>query len=476
MDNRINIRRILLFSLICLCGSLFRLTAQQISPGLTAFIASEKLKHAGITFHLLNLSSGKTVASYNEHLSLTPASLMKLVSTAAAIDYFGPDYRYSTPLFFTGSIDSDGVLDGDIIIRGENDPSLGSEYIPGDRELFLKEWLAALQSAGIRSVKGSVVVDDLHNASTGVISPKWLWEDLGNYYAPGIYGVSVWDNTYRLYLASGTESDGVSVLYTDPHVDSLRFESNLRVSAGEGNDVYINGIPYSYDRQLNGVMGESQSSHPVKGEIPDPGYFLAKLFSGWLQKNGIAVDGSPLTTRMGYRQTGRVVPLTVTRSPALSELIRVINVRSNNHYAEHLFHTFTHASSASPIDYLAQKGLQVSGQFVCDGSGLSPANGLSAAFLTDLLKFMDRPDRAGVAFYNSLPLAGREGTVAAFLKGTRLEGKARVKSGSMTRVRAYSGYVESRGNRYAFAIIINNFSGSTTDARREIERLLLSLL
>ena len=111
-----------------------------------------------------------------------------------------------------------------------------------------------------------------------------------------------------------------------------------------------------------------------------------------------------------------------------------------------------------------------------DGSGISPMNAVSASFMNSILEYMYKKEGFSGAFYQSLPLAGREGTVASFLKGSVLDGKARVKSGSITNVQAYSGYIEHGGKNYAFTIIINNFRGTRPVLRKQIERLLVGLL
>jgi D-alanyl-D-alanine carboxypeptidase/D-alanyl-D-alanine-endopeptidase (penicillin-binding protein 4) len=110
-----------------------------------------------------------------------------------------------------------------------------------------------------------------------------------------------------------------------------------------------------------------------------------------------------------------------------------------------------------------------------DGSGISPANAVSACFLTDVLVYMYKKGGIKGAFYKSFPLAGKEGTVTSFLKNTPLAGKAHIKSGSITGVQSYSGYIEKDDKIYAFALIINHFSGERSNLRKEIEQLLINL-
>jgi D-alanyl-D-alanine carboxypeptidase/D-alanyl-D-alanine-endopeptidase (penicillin-binding protein 4) len=463
--------RLIIYCLLFTGGNVFAQTPQNIKT----FAQNNSLLHASISFKAIDLSAGKVIAVYNEYQSLTPASTMKIVSTAAALDFLHPNFRYKTPLSYSGTIEEKGTLTGNLYIAGCGDPTLGSEYTKTDNRAFLNEWLSALQKAGIKKINGSVIVLDQDYLPADVISPKWMWEDLGNYYAPGKYGISVFDNTYQLFLSSEGTEKSVRILGTKPEIDSLYFINNIQLDKEKTNDVYINGIPYSYERRLNGVMKANQSSYMVKGEIPDPGMFLAKTVSAFLLANEIAVDGAPGTSRLGSQAAGERNELMVTLSPPLSKIIEITNVKSNNHYAESLYRTFEKESGSDLSNYWEKKGINTEGQFLYDGSGLSPANAISAGFLTDILVYMSKKSKYSQSFYQSLPVAGRDGTVASFLKGTELEGKARIKSGSMTKVQSYAGYVEKGDKRFAFAIIVNNFTGKRADLKKEIEKLLVSV-
>jgi D-alanyl-D-alanine carboxypeptidase/D-alanyl-D-alanine-endopeptidase (penicillin-binding protein 4) len=168
-------------------------------------------------------------------------------------------------------------------------------------------------------------------------------------------------------------------------------------------------------------------------------------------------------------------------SPQLSEIIRMTNVHSNNNYAEHLLkHLALQRDSVATIDralnfvynYWKGKGIDVSGLFLYDGSGLSPKNAICADFICDLLAYMKQKSSYATTFYASLPVAGRNGTVASFLRSTTLNGKASVKSGSFKNVQTYAGYINKDGKDYVFCIIVNNFVGDRKKTVRLIEQLL----
>jgi D-alanyl-D-alanine carboxypeptidase/D-alanyl-D-alanine-endopeptidase (penicillin-binding protein 4) len=448
--------------------------AAQLPQALWTFIQDKNLRHAGIGFKAVDLATGETLAAYNEQISLTPASNMKLVTTATVLTVLEKDFRFETPLFYDGNIQN-GILEGNLYLQGSGDPTLGSEYFAGDKEAFLLRYLAGIREAGIRSVTGSVIVSDQLFGYDKGVSPQWLYEDLGNYYAPGIYGISVFDNMYRVYLQSYSPGTKTTFLSMNPEIKEISFTNEVVAGETNSDQSFISGFPFASERRLYGSIPANRLSFPLKGDIPDPGLFLAKYFTAYLQKNGIEVRGEGNSARLGAPVPEMQNLLASVQSPTLDSIVRVVNVKSNNHYAEHLFRFLNTVKNADIPSGWEEKGLDASALFMCDGSGLSPLNAVSAGFLTDLLVYMYRTEGASGAFFRSLPLAGQEGTVASFLKNTPLAGKARIKSGSITGVQSYSGYIDKNGKKYAFSLIINHFSGERPTLRKAVEELLNGL-
>jgi len=445
----------------------------QTPPALVKFLNKKNLANASVSFKAIDLNTKKPVASYQENKSLTPASNMKIVTTATALEILGSRFCFETDLLYDGVI-QDGTLTGNIYIKGSGDPTLGSEFTSNDREDFLKEWLDAVVRAGIQKITGPIVALDQLFGYDG-ISPKWLLEDMGTYYAPGIYGISVFDDMYRVYLQSSAEDSLTEVLNIDPPVSNLQLTNEIRASGKSSDNSYIFGYPFSNEVRLYGTIPVNQPSFAVKGAMPDPGLFLARYFYDYLQKNGIAVEGEATSYRLYPVIPAAEQLLFATRSVALDSIIRVTNVESNNQYAEHLYKAVTVLNGVNIPDFWKNNGLDSNALFMYDGSGISPQDAVSAKFLTDLLIYMNRQSIYSSAFYQSLPVAGREGTVASFLKNTSLEGKARLKSGSITNVQSYSGYVDTHGKRYAVSLIVNNFTGKRSELRKDIEQLFTGL-
>jgi len=447
----------------------------QTSTSLNKFLSKDKLKHAAVSFKLVELPSGRTIEAFNENMSLTPASNMKLVTTAAALLHLGEEFEYRTPLLVSGNI-VDSVLTGNIYIEGVGDPTIGSECLGNDRLKFLHYFAGAVKDKGIKKVRGDVVVLDQLFGYEGV-SGKWLLEDIGNYYAPGVYGISFFDNTYRLTVQPDKDNSRVNILYSEPEIDGLYFVNNLTVTDSDDAEAYIFGTPFVNERLLYGSVSANKTDVVLKGDIPDPGLLLARFFKNTLIDNGIRVEGEATTFRLQQALPIRCDTIAIYHSLPLSSIVRETNVKSNNHYAEHLYSKLTKVEGLRLRTFFQQLGLDSTALIMYDGSGLSPQNALSARYLTDLLVLMDKQTGGNKrAFYASLPVVGREGTVSGFMKNTALAGRMRLKSGSMSGVLSYSGYVETGGKRYAVSLIINNFDGKLRELRKEVEEFFNEVL
>lgn len=437
-------------------------------------------EHAAVSVCVLDLKSNVTVAQVNKDLSVTPASVLKILTTAVILDKLGPDFRFETKLLTSGIIENSS-LKGDLWVQGSGDPSLGSRQVSAKPDAFLEQWVNAIRAAGITRVEGRILVDASAFDDEGV-SPFWLWEDIGNYYATGVYGVNVFDNSFKLELKSGMAGSKPEIKDIQPFVPRLTIENQLVAVNNEQDSAYLYGAPFQNEMRLFGSMPANRSSFTIRGQLPDPASYLAYRIKEEFIKAGIQVDGEARSTRLlnEKRDSPRTL-LCKTKSVPLLQMVNIIHEKSDNFYTECLLRQLAVGSNGRPASareglrvvrqYWKSKGLDVSALAQYDASGLSPNNRISAQLLAQVLQQMEHTP----GFLQTFPLAGKEGTVSGFLKGTRLEGKLRLKSGSNQVVNSYAGYYLKNDRTFAVVIMVNHANTSRSQIRKDIETFLLSL-
>ena len=477
--------------LLCLLICLHLLAGAQTPAPVKWLLQAPYMRGASFSLVVKDVQEGRKVYSYDTDRLQSPASVLKTVATATALEILGEDYRYPTTLEYDGILEN-GTLEGNLYIKGSGDPSLGSSHFAPGQNKFLSTWIAALQKAGIKHITGSVISDESIFDTEGV-SIKWLREDMGNYYAPGSYGISIFDNMYKLSLQTGAAGTRPVLKGTEPDIPFIRFKNYLKAAPVSSDSAYIIGAPLDDVRYLYGVLPANREAYVLKGDIPDPALYLARYLTDQLQQKGIRVDGSPSCYRIEVEENrwkkGERKEIVTTYSPTLREIASVCNHVSHNLYADALVKTVglqykprrnemisSFGRGVQVVkEYWEKKGLDVFPLRMNDGSGLAPADKVSAGFMGELLVYMATESAVSDAFIASLPQAGIEGSVRNFLKGSKLQGKARLKSGGITGVRSYAGYITKDGKTYAVAVFSNNYSCSMSRMTGALEKLLLQL-
>ncbi|MDR1938075.1 MAG: D-alanyl-D-alanine carboxypeptidase/D-alanyl-D-alanine-endopeptidase, partial [Tannerellaceae bacterium] len=358
--------------LILLC--FMQAAGAQAPPALQRFLAQKSMKGASVSFMAKEVNTGDVLYSHDTDRELTPASVLKLVTTSAALELLGAEYRFATTLEYDGQI-TDSILKGNLYIKGSGDPTLGSSHFAADRNsytpdrnTFIPQWIAALGKMGIRRITGSVIADESVFDTEGV-SMKWISEDLGSYYGAGCYGLSVFDNLYRLYVNTGAPGSRPEIVSCVPPMPSLRFHNYLTAAPAATDSSYIIGAPFSGERYLYGVVPANEKRFMLRGDIPDPPLFLAQYLHACLQREGIGVEGTATCFRLLQEENKKPEEerkvLATTYSPTLREIVAVTNKRSHNLYAEALLKVLGLRYRAKPGEVIssAGKGVQVVGAY-----------------------------------------------------------------------------------------------------------------
>ncbi len=436
---------------------------------------------------------GRTIVDINAEDMLVPASNMKLISTGAALHALGGDYRYETCIGYDGSI-IEGVLMGDLYIIGGGDPTIASkDSIAVPVEHTFARWERAVRDAGIREIDGRIVgvSGDFFTGMTE--EPSWMWNDIGTYYGAGATGLMFYENMQSFEVSAGAAPGAeISIRPSYPETPWMEFRYDCTTGkAGTGDLLYMYTSDLAPTAEIRGTFAVDKKPKRVDCSNKFPELTCAHHFTQWLREHGIGCTGEASDDRL--RQAAVPDSLTMigtTKSPALRRIVFETNRISNNLYAETLLRTLgkeLKAEGSYDSSYVAVrnvlKDLKVDtskGLSIRDGSGLSRQNLVSPDFfcryLTAMMKSPCFED-----FVQSLPSPGGNGTLAYNMKNQPAEMKARIKakSGSMSGVRCYSGYIipsdGCKDETIVFSLMINNCTAPTWKVRPLLDKIMAML-
>lgn len=440
-----------------LIGLIF-LQLNLFSAGINKFIKDFRTQPGydalNISVSIRSLSSGQQVYDHFSEMNLPPASTLKLVTTATALEYLSGKYRFETMIYSNGRV-SEGKVLGDILLEGIGDPTFGS---PRFKENPFEQILQTLRENEIHTIEGSLKI--LNNDVTS-FPPGWLAGDIGNYYGAFSSPFSFYENLYTVYFNGGAkEGDPAGIAAISPYDDSWKIRNEVKTGeAGSGDQVNILNLPFSNDIRIVGTVPLNARNFPVKGAIPNVNRIFTDSLYTFLTGKGMVIGNKVYPENQQNEELGSVL------SPEISEIARETNYRSVNIFADGLANFMWEPDSKSYDEFLKQfwkeKGVDLGSHRFLDGSGLSPLNTLSCRSLTALLTRM----KSNTDFLAGIPVVGRDGTVAGLGKNTG--GRISAKSGSITGTRNYAGYFTSlAGKKYAFSIYVNGFNEDQSRAVR----------
>lgn len=435
---------------------------------------AQNFGNAQVGYLVYDLDSNRIVAEKDPDIKMTPASVMKIFTTATALELFGGDYEYHTNVLTDGKI-CDGTLKGNLYIHGAADPTLESKVYPDMH--FFADMIKALKNKGITRIEGDVIVDGsvIYGEEVG---SKWVVEDLYTYYGVGCYGISLFDNVQTLTI-HGVDPPVFTPKYPE---SGITVTSNLQLTDGGSSAIMVYTVPLSNNYVVEGSLHRGNYASPQVA-IPNPMLFMANYAKSQLGKSGIVVTGDAKESKRNAPCDATV--LYTYRSPMLSVIVKEVNFNSNNHYAQHLFRLLgtkcravgSTSNEATHIltQFWKSKGIRSIDRIAMfDGNGLSPMNAASPRMVVDVLKYM-RTSASAYYFMQSLPHCGHEGTVKAlFWNKPKIEAYA--KSGSMTGVQSYAGYIRYNGRNFAFCVIVNEFDDERSTVKRNIQDLLVNAI
>lgn len=379
---------------------------------LDQFLKSKSINEGSTAVLVQDLATGKTLVAHNTDHPLLPASIMKTVTIAGLLQEKGPEERFHTYVYADGPIKGNSI-EGDLLIIGGGDPTLGANCAPESADIA-EEIIATLQHKGIKTINGDIRVDtSLYSGPA--CPPSWASGDLNEAYGTGCH--------------------------------ALNFRRN------------------------------ASGSRAVK----NPESVFLNYLASQLRGAGISITGTTKVGKEGLTEKEESTELLDHVSDKYSEVMRSCMMRSDNLFAENFLRAFalargkegsTEAGAAEMLAYWKAAGIPTKGVTLIDGSGLSRSNRVTADFINGILRALGDNEE----YASFMPLAGQEGTLSDFLKGTALDAYVAMKTGSMNGIQCYAGYKldEEFAPTHSIVIIMNDI-GPRGAARRAAEDLLLSI-
>ena len=440
-------------------------------------------QHASVAMTVLDYETGLTAFDFNGDQSLIPASSLKVVTTFSALELLGNEYKYKTRILHSGEILDDGTLVGNIVIKGSGDPSLGSPFFKdaSNFKQVLQDVLDHIKGAGITCIYGAIQIEQ-NDFDQFPINPSWQWDDLGNYYAAGVWSFNIHENMYWVRFDRSQEPFmNTTISHVEPSVPNLRISNHVTTGEqGSGDNAYIYGNPFGTQIEIQGTIPPGKALFSIKGAIPQPHLF----FKEYLEKT-LALHGIKLYSNMDINAVNLPVPVIrigELESPNLSTICRYANVRSNNLYCEAVLKTIgkelgekgsTNSGIDVVFDFLSSSSLPVSGVTLKDGSGLSVRNRIPTNLLAQFLHKIARNNSRQHLKMHLPKASDKRGGENAFFRPL-INGEIYLKSGSMDQVLAYCGLVELPERSYIFSFISNGHTCKNAIVKRKVESIIQS--
>jgi D-alanyl-D-alanine carboxypeptidase/D-alanyl-D-alanine-endopeptidase (penicillin-binding protein 4) len=455
------------------------------------------LENATWGIYVESLTTGDVLYTHNEKKALVPASNMKIPTSLFALDQLGPDFVYETPVFLFGRMDGDSVFIGDLIVRGSGDPTLSGRFHDDRITKIFSDWADSLRSRGVRTIRGRVIGDDDFFGDE-LLGRHWEWDSESYWYSAQISALSFNDNCVD-YFVIPTRVGEPARIRLDPPTSYLDLVNQTVTAAAEKNGGEVELIRDRWTNRVTarGRVGATNGVHTGYVAVHNPTQYAVHVLKETLEQKGLIVDGraydidslpgyryGPDTTSRDSISSDTLIRIATYRSPGLGEILKVINKRSQNLFAELVLRTVTAVRDGNgSVDFALERerafldsiGCDVKSIVINDGSGYARTNQISAKDLVTILKHARRHPH-WKTFKESLPVAGVEGTLKSRMKNSPAEGNVVAKTGFLDNVRTISGFVRTYDNEeLVFSIMVNHFTVDRLDVEKVQDDILIRL-
>jgi len=440
-------------------------TVQSLAADLGSMASRIRSGQFGIM--AVSLSRGDTLFSYNAGTPLLPASTMKILTTAVALDRLGPKYQFSTDVLYDGTLDPDGTIHGNVYLRGDGDPSLSGRYLQGGPDAPIKFLVEQLAARGIKHITGEVI-GDASAFDDQRVPEGWLTRYLQSGYAARVSALSLNENLVWVTIAPS----GVKL---EPATSAIPLTSNVRTVAGRGARLSVRRFGDG-SITVSGTIGSRSPPRRYVYVVEDPARFTTGALRATLIARGIIVDGG---VRIGTTPSS-AAKIASIQSPTLDRIISAMNRESINHFAELLLRAAARGPDKK-VQGSVMSGRELLRQFfatkvgadstslqVFDGSGLSTLDRVTPRGMTQMLGYAHRAEW-GPWFHASLPVAGESELLRRRMKGSPAQGNLHAKTGTTNDVIGLGGYVTAAdGEVIAFSFLYNGLDRWTAKSMIDV--------
>jgi serine-type D-Ala-D-Ala carboxypeptidase/endopeptidase (penicillin-binding protein 4) len=441
---------------------------------------------------IVDAMTGETLYEKNADSFFVPASNLKLFTTALALAKLGPDYRFRTTLETSGEI-KEGVLSGDLILVGRGDPNLSNRKFPyetkeefeGPPERVLSELAEQLLGRGVKQISGSVIGDDSYFPRERY-PDGWEIDDMVWEYGAAISAIVLNDNTITLTVVPGTRAGEAVATSVDLLTPEFSIKNEvITIGAKEKGELRVTREPGSSTVVVGGTVAAGSASRKLTLAVEEPAEHAANTLARLLADRGVTIGGR---VRALHEPDPAEVSRTVLAehlSVRLGDSVKLVNKISQNLHTEVLLRTAARQDGRwatpedllkFPVPFYEKVGIASGDVIQTDGSGLSRHDMVTPRAVVTLLQYAQKQPWFN-PYYLSLPVAGIDGTLTEQMKAAGITGKIHAKTGSVSHVRALSGYADTAsGRRLIFSFLSNNNNASGQDIREAIDRLSLAMV
>ena len=444
---------------------------------------------------IADAGTGQVLFERNADQYFVPASNMKLFTTALALAKLGPDYRFRTTLESLAEPTFDGKLTGPLYLVGRGDPNLSNRKFPfvlkeefdGPSEKAIAALADAIVEKGVKQISGDIVGDDSYFPRERYPN-GWEIDDMVWEYGAAISAIVLDDNTVQLMLTPGEKAGERVGAMVSPTAPEFTVDNQVVTAAvGAKPDLTLKREPGSNVVTLLGTLPAKSNPRKLTLAIQEPALHAAAMLKRLLEDRGIKVSGTArqLSLPPGPPEGEMRVVLAEHLSVPLRESLKLVNKISQNLHTEVLLRTAARQTGAwaTPEDltnfaasFYATAGIPPGDVVQTDGSGLSRHDLVTPRAVVALLLYAQKQPWFG-AYFESLPVAGIDGTLEDRMKNSIAVGRLRAKTGSVEHVRTRSGYAElPGGRRLVFSFLSNNMGSKSHEATDALDALSIAMI